>query len=109
MEHIQNNYGTINEFEMDILGLKFKKDENNNQIYTKNGDPVMYRTEPSIRAIRIALPFMINEGLSIEAEAKNASWEAVSNEVITQNCNVDFNLLAKIIHEEFKRCFEIKK
>lgn len=34
LETIQNEYGTINEFERDILGLKFAKDAEGRQIFS---------------------------------------------------------------------------
>lgn len=109
LETIQNEYGTINEFERDILGLKFAKDEDGKQLFNGEGEPRMIIGETSIRAIKVALPAMINEGLAIEAEEKGTAWEAVSDSFIFRNCNVSFELLGKMIHEEFRRCFEVKK
>lgn len=109
LETIQNEYGTINEFERDILGLKFAKDEDGKQLFNGEGEPRMIIGETSIRAIKVALPAMINEGLAIEAEEKGEAWEAVSDSFIFRNCNVSFELLGKMIHEEFRRCFEVKK
>lgn len=109
LETIQNEYGTINEFERDILGLKFAKDEEGRQIFNAEGEPRMIIGETSIRAIKVALPSMINEGLAIEAEENGTAWEAVSDSFIFRNCNVSFELLGKMIHEEFRRCFEVKK
>lgn len=109
LEHIQNKYGTIDAFELELLGLKFQKDKEGKQIYKPDGEPLMYLTEPSIRALKTALPLMINEGLAIEADEQNRSWKEVSDKEIFRECNIDFHWLAKIIHQEFKRCFEIKK
>ena len=109
LETIQNEYGTINEFERDILGLKFAKDPEGKQIYNEDGEPRMYVGETSIKAIKVALPTMINEGLSIEAEELGKEFEPVEDNYIFRNCNVSYELLGKMIHEEFKRCFEVKK
>lgn len=109
LEIIQNEYGTINEFERDILGYKFAKDEKGRQIFNEDGDPRMILGEVSIRAIKTALPAMINEGLAIEADEKGKEFEAVEESFIFRNCNVSFELLGKMIHEEFRRCFEVKK
>lgn len=109
LEIIQNEYGSVNEFERDILGLKFDKDASGKQLYTKDGEPKMKIGETSIKAIKIALPAMINEGLAIEADEQRKTWEPVSDEYVFRNCNVSFELLGKMIHEEFKRCFEVKK
>lgn len=109
LEHIQNEYGSIHKFERDLIGIHFKKDENGNQEYTEDGKPKMYMTEPSIKAIKTALPAMINEGMSIEAEEGNKSYENVTEKQIFRDCNMAFDLLSDIIHAEYKRCFEVKK
>lgn len=109
LETIQDEYGTINEFERDILGLKFAKDKDGKQLFNEEGEPRMIIGETSIRAIKVALPAMINEGLAIEAEETGKAWEAVSDSFVFRNCNVSFELLGKMIHEEFRRCFEVKK
>lgn len=109
LEHIQNEYESINQFERDILGLRYQKDENGNQQYDMEGKPKMYVVEPSIKAIKVALPSMINEALAIEADEKNTSWEPVTEEYIFRECTISFEVLARIIHDEYKRCFKIKK
>lgn len=109
LEHIQNEYGSVNLFEREILGIKFLKDEEGKQKYTPEGNPMVYQTEPSIRAIKTVLPLMINEGLSIEAEERNVGYEPVTEQQVFRECTISFDLLAKIIHQEYKRCFEIKK
>lgn len=109
LETIQNEYGTINEFERDILGLKFAKDADGKQLFNDEGEPKMIIGETSIRAIKVALPAMINEGLEIEAEEAGKEFELVEESYIFRNCNVSYELLGKMIHEEFKRCFKVKK
>lgn len=109
LEHIQEEYGSIHDFERDLLGLKFLKDGEGKQIYDEDGEPCMCRQEPSIKAIRIVLPLMINEGLEIEAEEKGETFTPVAEQTILRECGVPFNLLSEIIHEEFRRCFAAKK
>lgn len=109
LQHIQENYGTINEFERDVLGYKYMLDRNGKQILTEEGKPAMYKTEPSIKAIKIVLPVMINEGLEIESEERGKEFTPVSEEEIIRNCDVSFSILADIIHEEFAKCFAVKK
>ncbi|MCI9681412.1 MAG: hypothetical protein HFI26_08515 [Lachnospiraceae bacterium] len=101
LEAIQDSYGTIGKFERDLLGLKYKTDD--------NGERRLYKTEPSIKAIKTVLPEMINEGLSIEAEETGKSFEPVSAEFVNRECTVPYDILAEMIHEEFKRCFSTKK
>lgn len=108
LEHIQNEYGTIHQFERDLLGLQFKKDQEGNQIY-KDGEPVMIRTEPSIKAIKTVLPAAINEGLDIEAGEENRPYEKVTDEFVIRECTMPYDVLSEILHEEFRRCFATKK
>ena len=109
LEYIQENYGSINQFELDILGLKNKVDEKGELLYTEDGKPVMYRTEPSIKAIKAVLPSMINEGLSIEAEERGIEFVPLLDKDVFRECTISYELLAKKIHEEFARCFKTKK
>lgn len=109
LEHIQNEYGTINQFERELIGLQFKKDENGNQIYNGAGDPVMIKTETSIRAIKTVLPAAINEGLAIEADEEGRPYEKVTDEFVIRECTIPFDVLGTMLHEEFRRCFATKK
>lgn len=109
LETIQEEYGSISQFEMDLLGYRFRTDENGDPVYTENGEPVMYKAEPSVRAIKAVLPAAINEGLAIEAEALRREFEPVQEEKVFRDCNISYELLARMLHEEFKRCFETKK
>ena len=109
LEHIQENYGSINQFEMDILGLKHKKDADGNPVYTEDGKAMMYKTEPSVKAIKMVLPAMINEGIAVEVDNNHAiSLNPVTEKEILRECTISYELLAKMIHEEFKQCFEVK-
>ena len=109
LEKIQDEYGSVYEFERKILGLEVARDENGKVIYGDDKKPVMLSVEPSIKAIKTVLPLMVNEGLAIEAGETGQSWEPVSDLWIFANCFIDFNVLAEMIHAEFKRCFETKK
>lgn len=121
LEKIQDEYGPVSKFEMDILGLEYEKDENGNTAYQKkpNGElerdengnvkPKLRLKEPSIKAIKTVLPAMINEGLSIEADQLNRPFDSVSKEFVFRNCAIPFEELARIIHAEFKKCFATKK
>lgn len=109
LEALQEEFGSVNEFERQLLGIRFKKDEEGKQLYTKDGDPQMYIVEPSIKAIKTALPLMINEGLAIEAARKGAVAEQVEELDIIAGCDISFELLSRMIHEEYKKCFVTKK
>ena len=109
LEKIQEEYGTIGQFERVLIGLEFMTDEKGNQMYTENGEPRMWKVAPKIRAIRMVLPWMINEGREIEAEDTGRSWEPVTEAEIARKCDIPYTDLAEIIHEEFSRCFSAKK
>lgn len=109
LEHIQEEYGSINQFERDILGIELVKDEDGKQLYTKAGDCQMRIVEPSVKAIKAVLPMMINEGLAIEADIRGERYVPVSEQEIFRSCQIPFGDLADMIHEEFARCFETKK
>lgn len=109
LQIIQDEYGSVNAFERDILGLKLVKGENGEQLYTKEGDPQMEITEPSVKAIKLALPAMINEGLALDAYRLKKDYKPVAENEIIASCDVPFTILANMIHEEYKKCFEVKK
>lgn len=108
LEIIQEEYGTINGFERDILGVRYVKDADGNQIYV-NKKPKIEILEPSIKAIKLALPAMINEGLSIEADETGGSFVPVTEAQVFRECTVDYDELAGLIHKEFRKCFATKK
>lgn len=109
LEQIQQEYGTVNEFERDLLGLRVLTDENGDRIYDEEGNLRMYKAEPSIKAIKTVLPLMINEGMEIESEEKGGTFTPVSEKSLLRECRISFTTLSEIIHEEFRRCFETKK
>lgn len=106
---VQDVYGSVSEFERELLGVKFKKDKNGAQVYTKEGDPDIELVEPSIKAITTILPLMINEGLELEARRKGEVFEPLEELDIISKVDIYFIDLAKMIHDEYKKCFETKK
>ena len=109
LEVIQEEYGSIHEFERDLLGIKLKKDEDVQQIYDENGETEIYFTEPSIRAITMVLPLMINEGLAVEAHRLGKEPEWVEESEILTECDISYEYLSELIHEEYSSCFVTKK
>lgn len=109
LEQIQDNYESISKFEMDLIGIDYIRDGEGRYVFDEENKPKMYLREPSVKAIRTALFPMINEGLEIEAEETGKEWQPVTKEFIERECIINFKYLADIIHEEFKRCFAVKK
>lgn len=97
LEAIQEGYGSIGRFERELVGLY------------QGEDGTMYRGEPSVKAIRMVLPVMVNEGLAIEAAETGKPYEPVSDMEVISRCSVAYDLLAGVIHGEFKKCFIQKK
>ena len=109
LEYIQNEYGSIGAWELELKGWHFKTDEDGNQLYSKNGSPVMYKTDPSIRAINTVLPAMVNEGIAVRAEMQGKPYDEKPDLQILSECEIDYKELARVIIQEFNRCFSVKK
>jgi len=109
LEQIQENYQSISQWERDILGIGYVLDAQGSVVLGDDGRPMGCLKEPSIKAIRAALQPMINEGLEIEAEQEGKPWTPVTKEFIDRECTTDYIFLADMIHEEFGRCFAVKK
>lgn len=109
LEHIQDEYGSIGAWELELKGWHFKKDADGEQLYNKNGSPVMYKTDPSVRAIRTVLPAMINEGIAVRAEIQGKPYDEIPDLQILSECEIDYKELALVIIQEFDRCFSVKK
>ena len=101
LETIQEQYCSVNLIEMDLLGLKIQTGG--------DGKEQIVVVEPSIKAIRMILPLMINEGMAIEAAETGQPYVPVNKQEIIQECCIPYDELSKIIHSEFKRCFGKKQ
>lgn len=97
LEEIQEQYGTINAFELKLAG------------WTKNEEKKLVKTEPSMKAIRFALPLMINEGIDIENAKSGKKRKHITDAELKALCT-DVNVfdIANELHDEFIRCFEVK-
>lgn len=93
---LQQEYGSIEEFEMKLVGLKEK-------------DGKTYRVEPSVNAVAHALPLMVMEGMDIEKELNGRHYDVKSVKHLIALTTRNYRELAKELHEEMKRCFQTKK
>ena len=109
LDTLQNEFGSVHDFELALMGVKYIKDKDGRQIYTEDGEPQIEVVEPSIKAIKIALVEMVNEGIAYKAYCENKSWDMLEDFEILVNCQIPFSELSNILHEEYKRCFETKK
>lgn len=109
LQNLQEVFGSVSEFERDLLGVRFLKNDDGTQVYTPEGDPAITLVEPSIKAIKYALLFMINEGLEYYAHEKGKEYEPIEDMDIITKCDIDFNVLKNVLHDEYKKCFVTKK
>lgn len=108
LELIQEKFTSVNRFERDLLGLtpiiengEIKRDD--------NGLIISSQGEPKIKAIVYGLYLMIREGQRIDARQTGKEWEELPLEEIQEACTIPFSELARILHDEFNRCFAVKK
>lgn len=100
---IQNQYGTIETFERELVGM-----------YPKEGSDSMEEgayemREPSIKALLFALPMMVREGFRAEKEENGRDIPDMNDMQLVLNIRRDYRLIADDIHEEMRRCFGVKK
>lgn len=109
LETLQDEFGTVSEFERKLLGVRYVKDSEGNLVYDDDGNARMELVEPSIKAIKIALVEMVNEGIAYEAYSQGRSWEMIDELDVMVMCTIPYSDLANILHDEYKRCFLTKK
>lgn len=101
LEAIQEEYGTVNEFEKKLVGIE--------EIENKDGEIIKKRVEPSIKAINFVLPLMVREGMRLDAYNKKKDPDYIDDYEIIGKLNISFWEIAGILHEEMNRCFQSKK
>lgn len=99
---IQNQYGTIEAFERELVGMYPKEGSGS------AGDAYEMR-EPSIKALLFALPMMVREGFRAEKEENGRDIPDMNDMQLVLNIRRDYRLIADDIHEELRRCFGVKK
>lgn len=93
---IQDEFGTLLNFEQKLIGLKMKPDGT----YTN--------TEPSIKAIAYALPLFVLEGIE-QATAQGEDYSDIDWRTPLKDCDFQYIETALAMYEEFQRCFHRKK
>ena len=109
LEIVQEKYGSVKAFERELLGWRYRKDEEGIQMYTTDGIPLIDIVEPSVAAVKMILPAAVMEGMQIEADEHNRPMEDITEDYIIHNCNVASMELCVMLQEEFGRCFSAKK
>ena len=109
LEIVQEKYGSVKAFERELLGWRYRKDEEGIQMYTTDGIPLIDIVEPSVAAVKMILPAAVMEGMQIEADEHNRPMEDITEDYIIHNCNIAYMELCVMLQEEFGRCFSAKK
>ncbi|MBO5032169.1 MAG: hypothetical protein J6D08_09835 [Lachnospiraceae bacterium] len=97
---IQEQFGSLNEFEMLIAGIRAAKNPDGTTAVDENKRIIFERAEPSLKAIREILPCMLKE--AAEKDDLTEAFDAV------KNVKFDLYETAVKIHAEFSKCFERK-
>jgi hypothetical protein len=109
LELIQEEFTSVNKFERDLMGLTPLIDENGDVKRNEEGSILNLQGEPKIKAIVFGLYLMIREGQRIDSRQTGKEWEELTIDEIRELCTIPFGELAQKLHEEFNRCFDIKK
>ena len=109
LAQIQDEYGTISEFEKKLSGRIEMIDENGEPVTNEEGLRMYKKTEPSMKALNFALPLMVIEGTRIEAEKKKKDIPDMTPEEIIRKIDTNPFVLANTVLEEFYRALAIKK
>lgn len=100
---IQEQFETVSNFEMLMVGVRTVKDENGNVITGEGGKILFQRCDPSLKAIAAILPCMLSEACgSSRKEELNEALDAV------QNAKFDLYDTAMQMNKELSKCFERK-
>ena len=67
LEQIEERYETKEKFEQELLGWRFKRNEEGKYERKADGSIAIEYVKPSLKALIFILPRMINEGLKAEA------------------------------------------
>ena len=103
LEKIQEKYGTVLDFERQLIGKKIVQEKD------ENGDLIEKEvfTEPSISAVNFALPLMVKEGLEIEQISGDYPFK--TDRQILSAATRNYRYIAYDLHNEFANCFKVKK
>ena len=112
LQIIQETFGTLKVFEQALIGMVPILDENGDPIYETGPDgteSVRFKTtEPSLKAIALALPIMINEG-KLQAQAQGDDLPDFDYKSAIKEADFSIVDVAVDLHAEYRRCFDRKK
>lgn len=108
LEKIQDEFGSLDEFETKIYPWVPILDEAGEKIRDENGNVETEFQMPDIRTVNTALFFMVNEGEKIAAEKEGREPHSYSRNEIARKADISPVRLALKLHAEYYRCFELK-
>ena len=112
LQAVQEEFGTLKQFEQALIGMVPILDKDGNPIYETGPDgieSIKFRTtEPSLKAIALALPIMINEG-KIQALAQGDEIPDYDYKSAIKEADFSIVDVAVDLHNEYRRCFDRKK
>ncbi|MEY8495669.1 hypothetical protein AALC16_22060 [Lachnospiraceae bacterium 29-91] len=108
LEKIQDEFGSLNEFEKKIYPWNPVLDEAGEKIRDENGNVETEFQMPDIPTVNTALFFMVNEGEEIAAEREGREPRSYSRNEIVRKVDISPVSLALKLHTEYYRCFELK-
>lgn len=100
LAEIQEQFGTVSNFEMLLAGVRVAKDENGDVMLDDKKKIIFERCDPSIRAVAAILPCML-----IEASGNTALEEALD---AVKNAKFELYGTVAQMHKELDKCFERK-
>ena len=113
LQVLQEEFGTLREFEQKLIGLVPIKDSEGNIIYetdNEGNESMKFKTtEPSLKAIALVLPLMLKEGrrqADAQGDYTNKDFDYIS---AIKEADFDIVKLAIDLHTEYKRCYDRKK
>lgn len=109
IEAIEEEFDTLEKFRMELLGFRWKRGEDGTYIYGDDGRPEIEITRPSIKAMKLVLTQMVNEGLKAEAYECHKEYVPMDPDQIIMECEIEHMYLVEIIEEELARCQSVKK
>lgn len=112
LQVLQENFGTLRKFEQALIGMVpiLDKDGNPQFEYSAEGEEIIkFRTtEPSLKAIALALPMMINEGRQ-QSIAQGDEPDDFDYKAAIKEADFSITEVAVALHNEYRRCFDRKK
>ena len=112
LQVLQENFETLRKFEQALIGMVpiLDKDGNPQFEYSAEGEEIIkFRTtEPSLKAIALALPMMINEGRQ-QSIAQGDEPDDFDYKAAIKEADFSITEVAVALHNEYRRCFDRKK